>query len=211
MEYPTLDESTQKELNELELTGYRAAYGSIAYGYGFVGVAHVLLFREARDVVNGKIPLDSFIEGYDLHDFSGEGNPPLQPAGYSFYVGGFSGSLHQIAERSGVFLTKDTLKRKDGRIHFVYSDHINALWDLEREGNYDKTASLAHRTWLPEDFTNGQLVEDGIRFGKVMWTNVVKGYDALSRDNSQSDEITTAGRKLIAYYDKIVNTPNPSQ
>lgn len=209
MEYPALDESTQRELNGLELTGNRQGYGSVAYGYGFLGLAHILLFREARSVVRGEVSLDTFVEKCDLRDFSGQGNPPLQPAGYRFYVGGFSGSSSKIAEQTGVFLTKDLSKIKSGRIHFVYSDYINVLWDLEKEGQYDQTANLAHRRWLPEDFMDSELVENGIRFGKVMWANVVKEYESLSKMNSQSDEITEAGRKLIAYYDQIVNAPNP--
>lgn len=209
MEYPALDESIQRELNELELTGNRQGYGSVAYGYGFLGIAHVILFRGARDVVSGKVSLDTFVEKNELRDFSGEKNPPLQPAGYRFYIGGFSGSSRKIAEQHGVFLTKDLLRIKGEKAYFVYSDHINVLQDLEKEGKYDRTAHLAHRTWLPEDFTKRQLVEDGIRFGEVMWANVVREYDIVSKENSQSDEITVAGRKLIAYYDKIVNAPNP--
>jgi len=41
-----------------------------------------------------------------------------------------------------------------------------------------------------------------------VWANVVKEYESLSKIKSQSDKITAAGRKLIAYYDRIVDAPN---
>ncbi len=220
MEYPTLDEETQRELNELKLRGNREAYGSIAQGYGLIGIAHVLLFRQAREVIKGKVSLDDFIRMYRLHSFSGEKNPPLLPSGYRYYCGGFTGFIHQIKEHNNIFLTKDLL---DDRLYFVSSDYINELRDLEKKEYYDRTAYLAKRTWLPQDFTNPELVEDGIRFGRMMWCNVVRQYDDLSkgplkgwdkngtelRGRPQFKKITIAGRKLIAYYDKIVNATNP--
>lgn len=64
--------------------------------------------------------------------------------------------------------------------------------------------------WQETDLENPKLVEQGIQFGKDMWNTCRIGFEDYIKQrqiqgNPQSAKTTELGRKLIVYYDGIVN------
>lgn len=208
MVYPTLDEATQRALNELSETELRhSTYDHEILWYGVDAVAHVHLMQMAKRIAEGKISIEDFMEKYGL-DF---GERPIK-----FYdqvlafEGGFSGLLKAI-ENDGIFIPQQAYRITHGKaerlIQFFGGDYFNLIRKSSWT-NKDYANALIRRKWQPLDLKSPEIIEQGVRFGRDMWKTCVEGFEIIQRGGKygepQPQHITDLGRKLIAYYSTIV-------
>ncbi len=233
MRYPSLDRATRKALNgltleeidESTLAAFRASYGgcykteverteverSMAKSanypynheilwYGVDAVVHVHLMREALDISAGKVSLADFMTKFALNFNSPfQGNPCVP--------------MSRI-RADGIFIPPQAQHSKYSVALFNEDYNIRVGIDdlLPRESWPDKeyARKLIKREWSPSDLECKELVEQGVQFGKDMWNTCMAGYKQYKEGKEKEGEpqaqvVTNLARKLITYYEKIVN------
>lgn len=217
MKNPNLDEITKKELNELTLEEVSPpasyAYGHEILWYGINAVTHTHLMRIVKDVIQGKLSKEEFIDRYDIE---------FKNKGYGFNV-----SLKAI-EDDGIFIPQQAYlegirSEKEYEVPLFTKDYVNRLnYSNWVDKGYAKR--LMNREWKPVDFETLRLIEEGDRFGKDMWRTCIEGFD-LNKDNKlyelyginkesmpkQPKKVTRLAESLIEYYSDIVFDKNNSR
>ncbi|MBL7054923.1 hypothetical protein ISS05_04150 [Candidatus Woesearchaeota archaeon] len=202
MPLPNLDEVTRNGLNELNVNEVSSevsyAYNHELLWYGVDAVAHVHLMKMARDISEGKLSLDEFIDKYNLDCI---GSPS-----YGFFV-----PLDKI-ESDGIFVPQQTYLQNLKKTCFFDQDYINrVLLDSWVEKEYAN--KLIGRKWQLSDLENPALIEQGVKFGRDMWRTCVEGFHQLkngdpgSNDPAQPKKVTDLCKKLIDYYSTLIFEP----
>lgn len=194
MKYPPLDETVKRALNELTREEVSRevsyAYEHEILWYGIDAVAHTHLMNIARDIPNGNLSVEEFIEKYSVEFGSGS---------YSFLV-----SLDGI-EADGIFIPQQRVHRAVNLFDVDYKNRLRR--DSWVEKNY--AGDLINITrWQPRYLKNSRLIEHGVKFGRDMWQTCVTGFDQTNKRHPQPQKVTDLGRELIKYYNGIVNAPS---
>ena len=187
----TIDESTRTALNSLSRVVIQninnTAYGVEILSYGVDAIAHFHLMSMAKDVAEGRLKKEKFIETYGIQ-FKGDM--------------GFLGSLDG-AVADGIFIPQQRVLDENGiKIWYFDLDYGNRIVH-ESWTDKEYARQLLDRQWQPSDFENPELVEQGIRFGRDMWQTCSVGFN--KRKNAQSSRINELAEKLISYYSAIAN------
>ena len=210
MELPKLDEATKNGLNELTVEEVSRevsySYEHEMLWYGVEAVAHAHLMRMAKDISDGRLSQEKFVEKYGL-DFGSKNS-------------GFVFPLEKI-ESDGIFIPQQAYWGSDGqrcerKVHFFEHDYINRV---RHDGWIEKeyAMQLIDRKWQPSDLENPELVQQGIKFGRDMWRTCVEGFhrekngDPEFNDPAQPQKVTDLGEKLIEYYSALVSEPTHSK
>ena len=217
MQLPKLDEATKNGLNGLTAEevsrSVSYAYEHEMLWYGIDAVAHAHLMRMAKDISDGKLSQEEFVEKYHL-DFGSQN--------YGFVV-----PLEKI-ESDGIFIPQQAYCGSDGqrwerRVHFFNHDYGNRV---RHDGWVEKeyARQLMDRKWQPSDLENPELFEQGVKFGRDMWRTCVQGFERTKRGtlkgfrdgkdiygSPQPQKVTDLGEKLIAYYSALVSEPTLSK
>ena len=155
--------------------------------------------RKARNIAEGKIPLEEFIDKYSL-DFK-------EKEGYGFF-----GLLAKI-EKDGVFIPWQAYwnafegKIFDRRVLLFSQDYKNRI---VCESSSDYAWRLMHRQFKPSDLKSLSLIREGIRFGKSLFRDSVCGFNNYkngTQDNEilpQPPKVTMLAEKLVKYYSDMI-------
>jgi hypothetical protein len=191
-------------LKELDFqTENNYAFNHELLNYGVQAVTHSYLMQKAKNVIQGNVTKDEFVQKYGLEFLSvGRGLLELSSKRYGFFVM----PLNKI-ESDGVFIPQQSYWNSEGKklnreINLFGLDYANLIYG-DRWNNKDYALNLLHRKWQPSDLENSELVEQGIKFGEDMWKSCVEGFD--KHKSKQSQKLTSLGQNLIDYYSKIIS------
>lgn len=200
-------------------TEANSGYSHEILWYGVEAIAHVHLMRMALDISEGRLSVDDFVSKYSL-DFDGalsgifvplrkielDGVYIPQPA----YAERWHGGEPSEKKRPVCLFNGDY----HNRIGYDYTPVETDHWGPDKQ----YARQLISRKWQPSDLENQVLMEQGVRFGRDLWRTCVAGFEWHCKyrhegwgwkESHQAQRVTDLGRKLIAYYDGIVNVPNP--
>jgi len=202
-----LDAEVQEALNAL--TKYEVMLSSAYYHeivwYGLDAVAHVHVMRKAKEVAEGKLSTDEFVNKYDLNwkiTKLTNGTSLVKPCI----------QLKKVAS-DGIFMPKHLnciggWEDYSREVRLFNYDYLNRV-SLDSWTNKEYAKDLVRTSWSG-DLKDADLIEQGIIFGKDMWNTCSVGFENWVKElhrirKNQPQKVTDLGRKLIEYYSAIVS------
>jgi hypothetical protein len=206
MQYPTLDEKTQAEIEGLDEKGLGGLLSLRSYGMD--AVVHTVIMKAATSL--RKRELKDFLERYGII-LGGirYGNLSQDTRLYS--------RTKEIAEEGrGIVVLRRSIE-KDGVYVLPYhrecllffdGDIVNAFYDPSKgnfvqPGEVSQILSFEQVHWFPELLLCRPLMQRGVRLGQFLWEVSVRSYRSLE-SSPQPENVTQLGERIIAYYSSII-------
>ncbi|MGV8162834.1 MAG: hypothetical protein ACP5N2_05890 [Candidatus Nanoarchaeia archaeon] len=173
-------------------------------GYGLNALTHIYLMKRARtisqnyfrrltrNISNNKIPLDEFIQKYDL-TFDNEDKRIIF-------------SLKKI-ESVGIFVPQQAYSGEIGEKRRVWLFNVDSGNRIMHDSWINKryATKLTRRDWKLNDLEKSNLVEQGIRFGIDMWHTSVEGTKDFVKKHDERPNLILFENKLIDYYSTLIS------
>lgn len=201
MKLTAIGEDVKQALDSLTEEGLRDrscyAFDHELMIYGTQALAHSYIMQMARDVAEGRMPLEDFIKKYGI----GPSDDVTHKS--------FEGPLSAIGNE-GIFIPKAAFRFRDERvIQYFNMDLPNRF----RHGKW-RDAEGAYGMMLngvkAEDLNDPGTVEKGIVYSEDLWKGCASSFEKSQKANkaskrpAQPKHITELGRELIRYWSKII-------
>ncbi|MFH1828764.1 MAG: hypothetical protein ABH824_05905 [Nanoarchaeota archaeon] len=213
----TLDRATENAVNNLgrsEVLRLRTTYGLAheVLNYGLDAVAHAYVMRIAEDVTEGNLPVDQFIKKYRISFVRRDSRSRCRfPLSKLEADGIFVPDYRAV--KSCTLFDNDYLN-KFTRHSKVLSERFDREWLDEAIGN---AHSLIYGDWSAESFEDSTALSQGLKFAQDLWTISIDGFERHQEElekrginrSERQQHLRALGKELIAYYNQVVNAPNP--
>ena len=201
MAIPKIKKSIREKLDKVrcyngnlpEEVEYPFSHELVCYGVQAVCISHVM--KEAQQI-NQKKSLSKFLNKYKIRQWNQHLVFPISSV-----------------EKQGLYLPKaghysHPMPKSDERLIILFDrDYLNKT-PLPSWKNKENAFEMIEGKWSCLDFKDKEFVDKGIMFGKNLWDVAKEGANELNNLTDQALlelDAVKYGKKLINYYDAIIN------